>query len=272
MAIANVTTPTNMTPAVPAVPKVYEGDRQFYPAGPEGEAKATEVTKWIAGQTNPETNKPFNVKVYDKGEWPIGAGYAILPLARNEERTVDGEKTTKRILHAVLVWPYFGIEAVQAHKDGNEYLSQLVQEDQAARILNPTRRQPWEKDVFNIEACPQSLNDHIEGMAADRGTVKAFMDAAKVILPKLREAHPAFKQMQPPFLRQLLSSKALATSFSAGLEAKGFFVGLIGALETVTKAAGGPVDIYQQWRDTRDEQVIEALDDLDLASLSLPTA
>lgn len=254
-------------------PWVYEGDRHFFEVGADNMAKCSLMAQAIAVQVNPETGKQFKVIVFDK-EWPSDAGAAILPLARNEERVIDGEKATKRILHAVMVWPYFGIESVQSHKDGAGYLRELVQEDQASRILNPTRRQPWEKmsdtDWANVLAsCPATVSGHIEGMAADRGTVKAYMEAAKDLLPHLKKMHAVFAQMQAPFLRQLLSSAALAKSFAAGLEAKGFFVGLIDKLEAITKAKGMPTDIYTQWRETRDEAVIESVDDLDIASLGI---
>lgn len=261
-----------VTPTPAPEPWKYQGERLYFE--PAEIQKAAETATAISQQVDETTKRPITVLTYQGDAWPTGAGIAILPLARNEDFNVTSsggkvEKVTRRVMHAVVVWPWFTSEAVMTHKDGGDYIRSVIQDDQAARILNPLRKQRWEKGEFDLSGCPKALSDHIEGMAADRGTVKAYMEAAKELLPHLKKMHAIFAQMTPQFLRQLLSSAALARSFSAKLEEKGFFTGLIDKLEAITKKAGGNLDIYIQWRVTRSEAAAASVDDLDLAQLGV---
>jgi hypothetical protein len=262
------TTATNPIAATPTASEpakwVYDEDRYFF--GPNESDKAVEMAQKIADS---------GTKVIQlEGDWPVGAGFAILPIARNEtvKTTVDGkvEEITKRKLHAVLLWPFYGLDSLQTAQGGADYVSQVVQADQAARILNPLRRQRWEKGEFDISSCPKLISEHIEGMAGDRGVIKPYLEAAKELLPVLKEKYPkVFGSFTPALLRTFLQSKAAATAFSAQLETKGLFVQIIGKLESITAKAGGNVEIYQRWRETREQDEAINVDDVSLDSLSI---
>lgn len=245
----------------------YSESREFFePADLEkAQARANAISQ----------NMPDVSVIGFSGDWPAGAGACILPLARNEARDVlkdgkpTGEKETYRKTYAVLVWPYFPYEAVVAANGGEAYLRTVLQADQAAAILNPLRRQRWEKSEFDTSSCPTSLQDHIEGMRGDRGIIAPYMEAAKKLLPKLKEMSAAFAAFTPQSLRQILQSKPMAMQFAPKLEEKGFWLGIIDKLEAVTKADGGNVEIYQRWRDTRDQEAEIDLDTLTLDDLKV---
>lgn len=241
----------------------YEGERYVF--GPAEMDKAGELAQKI--------NATVPVIQYPGANWPNGAGVALIPMANTQKRTVlvDGKPTEEkyRKTHAVLAWPIFPLDQIIAlGAEGAKYLENLTQADQMQRILGPIRKQEWDNlDKLDLSSIVDTLQAHIEGQQAGQGIVKAFNDAAIKLLPSLKKMHKLFAAFTPQQLRQYLSSKALATAFNADIEAKGFWLGIIDKLEAITKEAGGPVEIYQQWRDTRDEATIDDLDTISLDNL-----
>lgn len=262
IAFANDAALAGVTPQAETPAFDYSEQREFFE--PADVAKAEERAQAIA------TNLKIKVIAFDQ-DWPEGAGAMILPLARNETRVVekDGKKVeeTGRKTHAIVVWPYFPPELVRNANGGESYIRSLVQSDQAASVLNPFRRQDWAKDSLDVSSCPVTLQDHIEGMRGDRGVIAPYFEACKVILPQLKEKSKAFAAFTPPYLRQLLQSAPMARQLAPKLEERGMFAIIIDKLEAYTKAKGGNVEIYQKWRDTRDQEAEVNLDDLNLDDL-----
>ncbi len=91
------------------------------------------------------------------------------------------------------------------------------------------------------------------------------------MLPSLKGISPVFKNFTPALLRQYLSNAPLARSFSAEIEDSGFWLKIIDEMEAAAKKAGMNAEVFQQWRDTRDEQAKIDLTKLDLSKLSFGT-
>lgn len=262
-------TATGAAPAVPE-PFAYNEDRYFFTASDLEKGGA--LVNQIAAQKDAAGLPVYNVVSWSEA-WPENAGLTILPLARNETRNKGtAQEETSRRCYAVLVQPFWGLDAVMSHPKGAEYLSQIIQADQAARMLNPMRKQDWEHGKFDASGCPKSLSDHIEGMAADGGAVKTYNEIVKLLLPSLKQMAAVFKNFTPAILRQYLSNAAVARNFAAQLEDNGFWLKIIDKLEAEAKARGMNAEIFQQWRDTRDQQVEVDLAELDLSSLSFAEA
>lgn len=246
-------------------PFKYEGER--YTFGPAEMDKAEELAAKINASGVPVVQYPREV-------WPQGAGVGLIPLAKTEERTVvsEGKATSEkyRKTHAVLAWPVFPVEMIlQAGPDAVAYLGSLSAADQMQRILGPLRKQDWANPgALDLSSIVDTLQAHIEGQQAGQGIVKAYNDAAIKLLPTIKKMHALFAHFTPQIMRQYLSSKALANAFSKEIEDKGFWVGLIDKLENVAKSNGAPTDIFQQWRETRDEATIDDLDSIDLSKLA----
>lgn len=248
----------------------YDEDRYFFPVSER--EKGSAFVNQIASQTNEKGEAKYAIVPWE-GDWPEDAGISVLPLARNftfNKGTAD--EKTERVCYAVEVWPYWELDAVMKHPKGAEYLSQIIRADQAARILNPMRKQDWEHGKFDPAGCPKTLNDHIEGMAADGGAVKTYNEMAKLLLPSLRNMAVVFKNFTPAYLRQLLSNAAVARTFSAKLEDGGFWLQIIDQMEAEAKKQGLNAEIFQTWRDTRNQQAEVDLDQLDLSKLSFGNA
>lgn len=257
---------TENTASEAATAFTYNEDREFF--------SASELEKAAARAQEIANNVPGIRVLNFTADWPEGAGAAILPLARNETvQDAKGNKENKRVLKAILVWPIYSLDAIQNATGGEDYLRSIVLSDQAAAILNPMRRQSWEgENGFDVSSCPVTLQDHIEGMRGDRGVIAPYMEAAKLLLPKLKESSAAFAAYNPHTLRQMLQSSAMAKQLAGALEAKGFFVKIIDKLEAITKQLGGNVEIYQRWRDTRDQEAATDLADFDLDDLKVDVA
>lgn len=267
-------TPTSPNdPAVPAVP-VWNGEREFF--APADLGKMKERAKFLV--TTPHNGRLIYMAGWST-EWPEGAGGAILPLAKNFKK--PGEDTATRTIYGILVYPIWPADAYLAQNDageplvtgGEDYVKQLVLSAQAVAILNPLRRQNVETNVgLTFDGLPSSMAQHIEGMDTERGTVKAYMEAAKEYLPTLKKRHMMFNQFTAPILRQMCSNANAAKEFSAGFEQRGGWLHIIDILEKITIRQGGNPEIYQTWRDTREDAKSDDQDlaDMDLESLNAP--
>lgn len=259
-------TTTDDSAVKPAEPFSYDEDREFFEVSEL--QKGAEKVGNIVNQKNEDGSAKYHVVSWE-GDWPEGAGMAILPLARNEtlHKGTKDEVTARRCF-AVMVWPYWGLDAVMSHENGAKYLASIIEADQAARILNPMRKQAWEEGKFDPTSCPKSLADHIEGMAADGGAVKSYNELAKVMLPSLKGMSPVFKNFNPALLRQYLSNAPLARSFSAEIEDSGFWVKIIEEMKAAAIKANMNAEVFDQWLATRNEQQAVDLTKLDLSKLS----
>ncbi len=234
----------------------------------------------------------WNVNAF--GQWPTGAGAAVLPFTRRVTRNVansagvlEATKTTELV--AVFVWPIFPLNTIlgftlpdNCNADGVEYLRTGIYADQANRILNPLRRQRIGETktdaagnrtlvvpVPDMSSVPKAVKDHVEGMATEKGELKAFNEIAKDFIGKLRALSPVFSIFSPQTLRQMLSQATIAKSFNAQLEADGFWTDLIGVMEAEAKLKGiANVSVYQRWRDTRNEGEEIDLTKINIAALS----
>lgn len=240
----------------------YNEAREFFM--PDESAKAEARVNEIA------SNLPNITVLSFDGEWPEGAGVCILPLSRNEKvKDAQGQEQSMRKLHAIQVWPWHTLASIRNSAGGEAYIEQVIRAEQAASILNPMRRQRWEKGEFDVSSCPVSLQDHIEGMRQDKGVIAPYMEACKVLLPQLKEKSKIFAAFTPQYLRTLLQSKPMAMQFNAKLEEKGFFVELINTLKQITTLQKGNTEIYDRWIATRDAEQEVSVDDLDLDDLDL---
>ena len=238
----------------------YNGDRLYFT--PDELPKMVEVAEKI----KETTGKPVHAWA---DEWPEGAGGAILPLSKNEPFKDDkGNEEKRRVLYAVLVWPLWSMETIRNADGGDEFLRSMVADAQAARNIAPLRRQDIESGAIDTDGLPRTVVDFIEG-AGDRGIVKPYTEAVKLLLPKLKSMHAVFAHLTPAILRQYLSNAMLASSFNERLEREGFFLGIIGKLREIAVKQGNNTEIFDRWIETRNEAQMEDFDTLSLDKLSI---
>lgn len=284
-------TPTDPTPAA-ADPTKYDGSRLFYPGADklaEAIAKAQEIARqnirvvpWGSEEVKDANGNVTGTRNKPGVTWPQGAGAAIIPVAKNVERTVpkldkDGKptgetsKVNERQVFTVLLWPLYSLDQIASHKDGDAFLRELVFNTQANAVLTPLRRQRVDKGELDITSLPSTLDEVVEGTAGERGLYKSYNELAKPMLDKLKGLPfgRAFSHMTPQFLRQYLSSAAMAKSFSPEFEAKGFWTKVLDSFIVAAKAKGLSTEVFDQWKATRDAAEDIDLSSVDVSSLSL---
>lgn len=260
-------------PGVPEI-KVNEfSDRHFF--APADAAKATEMV-------NRAQQTPLYVLTYKAPDgqepWPKGAGCAVLPIAKRVE-VVGGGKETKQ--YGLIAWPVWSMASLigdvgiaSMTEEARNYLAGLAEADQAARILNPLRKQEVEKggDQLDLSGLPRTMQDHLEGVQTSHGMLKAYNELAGAFLKKIKQMAPVFKHFTPAIMRQYMQSSRIATDYNSELEASGFWVTLIERFKVEAIKAGLSVDVFDQWLETRDrddEDETVDLGALDISSLSL---
>lgn len=273
----NVATEQQAAPQQPAETQSAEatalniGDRHFFK--PQQANEAQTFVQQIA-----QTDK--YVVTYQGTEqepWPTGAGCAVLPIARREDKINErGQSEGKHVVqYGVLVWPYFPPETLigdafgSVDKDTREYLESLIESDQAARILNPLRKQEITRANIDVSSLPRTVKDHLEGVQTAHGMLKAYNEIAGDFIKALREKSPAFKPFTPQLLRSYLQSAEMARSFNAALEEKGFWTMLLDKMETAAQEKGLSTAVFKHWREQRDEADKIDLENLDIADLSI---
>lgn len=283
--VENQTAPQVTAPEAPAAPVAEQPANQPPQETEETEFVASSERRFYTPQQGNEAQSflatiprhRYYVITYEgtpEAPWPDGAGCAVLPIAKREPGA-DGVNVNR--LYGFIAWPYFALqELVGVLPEGmtdeaKKYLSSMVENDQATRILNPLRKQEIEKAIgpdgkvkLDLTGLPRTVKEHLEGVQTSHGMLKGYNEVAKDYLAALKKSNALFKNFTVQMLRQFMSSSAMARSFNAQVEEIGYWSQLIDKMEATAKERGLPTEIFEQWRNTRDEG-----DEIDLSSLSI---
>ena len=191
---------------------------------------------------------------------PQDMGLYVIPLQRRADPKKDGEKAEGNITIGVAVCAVPSIGQLQADNRGDAFILGAVLRQYETKIIASIR--PRSDGKMPPEgAMPKTLDDFVENRR-EVTTYGAFSDLAKVYVPELKKKM-AF--ITPVVLRQCFQSKAYAQSFPAVSDE--FWIKLLDVFIAKGNAKKLDVSVLVNWKETRDEAVIDAAADVNLDEL-----
>jgi|TARA_R100000501_G_C2612294_1_gene106592 hypothetical protein len=242
------------------------GTREYFAAGSEVTEK---LQPYMIDVERLAIEASIPIIEFGGDELPSGHGVMVAKLQSTVEHD-DGSKT--RRTDAIVAWPYPDVSLYLGDAEGTKYVAKTLAKDAADQVLRAFRGKSAEELLAEnvAEDAPVTLQDFIT-RAGKESALKVYNSMAPGVLKYCRGQWPkskTIKLMNPPMLRECLSSKVYAQSIAPELEAAGMFTTLLGIFKSNASEANLPFDIFDRWAAERD-QVEEIEEEFDFANLEI---
>lgn len=217
---------------------------------------ATKGAEYLAQVLSLE-NLPHRLNFDPEQTFPEGMGLYILPLTKRSEVKGEGRKVLGVAISAV---PSLELLAGLGDR-GRDFLESAITSAYATKIASSLK--PDEKgnlpDGANL---PKSVEDFIESRR-EISTYGYFSEFAKKYVPELKKKIPFLTAV---ILRQIFQSKAYAADFKSVKDE--FWTKLLDLAISKGNAEHKDVSQLVNWKDTREQNVIDVTQDIDLDELA----
>lgn len=185
-------------------------------------------------------------------EFPAGYGIGIIPIAKR----VGGETVTLGVAIAAIP----DVAEVQAHENGNQFVTDAVVGNMMAKLANAVR--PRGEQNETASSIPYSVDDFITSNRPE-GVLLAFRKYANAYVKVLKKS--GLKLLTESILRQALQSKAFAEQqFPRVGQDK--WLAILDNMIARAEADGVAAGMLTEWKQTRDSATLTD-EDVDLSDL-----
>lgn len=191
-------------------------------------------------------------------DFPDSYGIWILPISKRIETADGGKNKTMGLVFA-------GVPDLSALSEEESHVNavrDLVAEAFAAKVANSVR--PRGDETIISGAMPRDIADFIENRKM-RGTLKTFNELAMTYVKALRKK--GLKELSVPQFRQCLLSSDYAETHFTNLKQE-LWEQVLGLMIADAKKKQLDASILENWAETRNENEIEEVTEIDLSDLS----